>query len=104
MVDPLPWSPDAAREPTGQTRLLDVVTRFEAAHTRHGLDAFRSFLHEDAVIESIAGGGVRTTDETVEGVRNAFAAGCIRKGTVELEEIGEDVVLATATIRFATEI
>jgi hypothetical protein len=76
------------------------VTLFEAAHTRHDLDELRSFVHDDALIESIAGGGVRTTDETVDGLRAAFAAGVDSKGTWELEQIAEEVVLATAAIRY----
>jgi hypothetical protein len=102
-VDPLPWPRDSAPEPSGHRRFLEVVTRFEAAHTCHDLDAFRSFLHEEALIESIAGGGVRTADETVEGVRSAFAAGVYSKGDWEFEEVAEDVVLAAAPIRYATE-
>lgn len=82
---------------------LAVVSRFEAAHRRHDLVAFRSFVDDDALIESIAGGGVRTADETVEGLRAAFAAGVYSKGDWELEEVAEDVVLAAAPIRYATE-
>jgi hypothetical protein len=83
----------------GETRLLETLLRFEAAHGRD-LDEMRACFAPDALIESVASDGqVLGVSETVEAIRLALLDGVYSIRHWKYEELSLDLVISITAAR-----
>ena len=79
---------------------MDVLRRFESAHTRASVREMRACFHDDAIIESVASGGLPLgADETAEALARALRDHVYSIGDWRYEEITPEVILSTTGAR-----
>ena len=83
-----------------EPRLLDALLRFEHAHRRRWVNDMRACFCDDALIESVASGGLALgADETVEVLERVFDDGVYSIRDWRYEELAPQTVLSWTSAR-----
>jgi hypothetical protein len=79
---------------------MKTMLRFEQAHRDKSVGRMRACFHDDAVIESVASGGLALgPDETIEALHLAFSDSMYLIGDWRYEPLDDDLVLSWTTTR-----
>jgi hypothetical protein len=81
-------------------RFRETLERFERAHTEERVGDLRACFHDEAVIESIASGGLALgPDETAEAIQRALSDGIYSIRGWQYEELEAELVLCGTAAR-----
>ncbi len=98
LVEQLSSLPSGAEETAAG--LMRTLLRFEVAHGERNLVVMRACFHDEAVIESVASGGLPLgPDETVEAIRVALTDHVYSVGNWAYEQLRPDVILSITGAR-----
>jgi hypothetical protein len=82
------------------TQFRETLERFERAHADERVGDLRACFHDDAVIESIASGGLPLgPDETAEAIQRALTDGIYSIRGWQYEELEPELVLCGTAAR-----
>jgi hypothetical protein len=78
---------------------VETVERIDRLRLVGPWPALRALFHDEALLESIASGGVFGPDETVDAMRLAASDGVYAMGPWRIERLEADVLLLHSTMR-----